>query len=68
MLDRIDKVMVSNPLVPERDKLARERRIYPSEVILLTPISILMLITGSREVDDLSIKVERGCEMACLGR
>ena len=30
--DWIDKVIVAKPLVPEKDKLAVERRIFPTEV------------------------------------
>ena len=32
VIDRIERVVLSKPLVPDRDKLAVERRIFPSEV------------------------------------
>ena len=32
IIDRIGRVVLSKPLVPDRDKLAVERRIFPSEV------------------------------------
>ncbi len=58
MIDRIEKVALSRPLVPEKDKLAVERRIFPSEVTfscLITPdtslrmripVRKLMLLSG----------------------